>query len=89
MKVQQFIIIYFIIAALAGVVAVSRLGEDFIPVYLGAVIVGGLGAAGSAAASGVFGPKAAVVAGAVAAVAGLWTKRPKDATESDKAEPKE
>ena len=45
MKVQQFIIIYFIIAALAGVVAVSRLGEDFIPVYLGAVIVGGLGAA--------------------------------------------
>ena len=52
-------------------------------------IVGGLGAAGSAAASGVFGPKAAVVAGAVAAVAGLWTKRPKDATEADKAEPKE
>ena len=47
-------------------------------------IVGGLGAAASAAASGTFGPKAAVVAGAVTAVAGLWTKRPKDATAEDK-----
>jgi len=39
----------------------------------------------SAAASGVFGPKAAAVAAGVGAVAGLWTKRPKDATPSDKA----
>jgi len=48
-------------------------------------VVGGLGAAASAAASGVFGPKAAAVAAGVGAVAGLWTKRPKDATPSDKA----
>ena len=48
-------------------------------------IVGGLGAAASAAAGGAFGPKAAVIAGAVSAVAGLWTKRPVDATEADKA----
>ena len=46
--------------------------------------VGALGAAVSAAASGTFGPKAAVIAGAASAVAGLWTKRPKDATAEDK-----
>ena len=46
--------------------------------------VGALGATASAAASGTFGPKAAVIAGAASAVAGLWTKRPKDATAEDK-----
>lgn len=49
-------------------------------------VVGAAGAAASAAASGTFGPKAAVIAGAISAVAGLWTKRPKDATPEDKQE---
>ena len=47
-------------------------------------VVGALGAAVTAASSGILGPKAAAVAGAVAAVAGLWTKRPADATPADK-----
>jgi hypothetical protein len=46
-----------------------------------------LGAAATAAASGAFGPKAAVIAGAVVAVGGLHTKRPADATPEDKAAP--
>jgi hypothetical protein len=45
---------------------------------------GALGAAATAAASGVFGPKAAVIAGAVVAIGGLHTKRPADATPEDK-----
>lgn len=47
--------------------------------------VAGLGAAASAAANGAFGPKAAIAAGALSALAGLWTKRPSDATVEDKA----
>ena len=48
-------------------------------------VVGALGAAVTAASSGILGPKAAVIAGAVTAIGGLWTKRPADATEADKA----
>jgi hypothetical protein len=41
-------------------------------------IVGTAGAAAVAASQGAFGPKAAVVAGAVSAVYGLFVKRPQD-----------
>ncbi len=50
-------------------------------------VVGALGAALTAAASGAYGQKAAVISGAVLAVAGLWTKRPADATPADKGAP--
>jgi hypothetical protein len=52
-------------------------------------VVGGLGVAASAAASGALGPKAAAVAAGAAALAGLWTKRPKDATAEDKQDESE
>ena len=45
------------------------------------------GAAVTLGAQGAFGPQAAVVAGAVSALAGLWIKRPKDATPEDKNPP--
>lgn len=47
-------------------------------------LAGALGAAATAASSGIFGPKAAVIAGAVVAIGGLHTKRPADATPEDK-----
>jgi len=48
-------------------------------------VVGLLGAGASAAAAGAFGMKGQAVAAGAVAVAGLWTKRPKDATLEDKA----
>ena len=48
-------------------------------------VISGLGAVNVAAANGAFGPNGAIVAGAVSAVAGLWLKRPSDATAQDKA----
>jgi len=47
--------------------------------------VGVLGAAATAAGAGVFGPKGVLIGGAVGSVAGLWTKKPSDATDEDKA----
>lgn len=52
-------------------------------------IVGAVGAALTAAASGAYGQKAAVIAGAALSVASLWIKRPKDATPVDKGEVKQ
>jgi len=49
-----------------------------------AIAVGG--AAVAAAGNGLFGPKGVVIAGAISAVAGLWIKRPADATTDDKAQ---
>jgi hypothetical protein len=49
-------------------------------------VVGLAGSAFTAASGGVFGPKGVVIAGAISAVAGLWTKRPADATPEDKGE---
>jgi len=42
------------------------------------VAVGVVGAAATAASSGVFGPKGVVIAGAASAVVGLFIKRPQD-----------
>ncbi len=47
--------------------------------------VGVLGAGLAAAGNGFFGPKGVVIAGAITAIAGLWTKRPADATPADKS----
>jgi len=49
-------------------------------------VVGALGAAGSAAAAGAFGPKAQAIAGGLIAAGVLHVKRPADATPADKGE---
>ncbi len=48
--------------------------------------VGILGAGLAAASNGLFGPKGLVIAGAISAIGGLWTKRPADATPADKSD---
>lgn len=49
-------------------------------------VVGLAGAAGSAAASGAFGPKYQAIAGGLIAAGVLHVKRPADATPADKGE---
>ncbi len=49
-------------------------------------IVGVVGAAGTAAANGLFGPKGVILAGALSAIYGLFVKRPQDTAAEAKAE---
>ncbi len=44
MRIVIFLVIYLTICAIMGVLATDKLGQTFIPVYILAVVIGGIGA---------------------------------------------